>query len=100
LAGSEQPDLLAAAFAARGRNWNGEIVTEIFRRQRPLLQQQSLERAAVNHAPALLAGAKPEMHYRVAHADHVRVVLHHNHGVAVAAQLAKVVDEAPVVALR
>ena len=55
-------------------------------------------RARVDHAAALLAGAKTEVDDLVGHANHVGVVLDDQHGVALVAQLLEDRDEPLVVA--
>ena len=59
---------------------------------------QALERSRVDHLPALLAGAEPEVDDVVGDADHVGVVLDHEHRVALVAQLPQDRDQPPVVA--
>jgi hypothetical protein len=52
----------------------------------------------VHHAPALLAGAEPHVHEVIGHGNHVGVVLDHEHGVALVAQLPQDGDQPLVVA--
>ena len=60
--------------------------------------EQPLEIALVHHAAALAPGAGAEIHDVVGRAHHLRVVLHHHHGVAAVAQLLQRGDQARVVA--
>ena len=90
--------LLRVRLAPRGRNRDREVVAHVLRGQRPRLAQQPLETARVDDAPALLAGAEPEIDHLVGDANHVGVVFDDEHGVALVAELPKDVDQAEVVA--
>ena len=55
--------------------------------------------ALSHHAPAVHARARPHVNHMVGHADHVFVVLDHQHAVADVAQVLQRADQAVVVAL-
>ncbi len=59
---------------------------------------QPLQRAGVDHAATLLAGADAHVDHRVGHLDHVGVVLDDEDGVALVAQLPQDCDQPFVVA--
>ncbi len=92
------PDALPGPAEPDRRHRNRQLAPQVLGGQRPRLVHEALEAAAVDHAPALLAGAQPEVDDMVGDADHVGVVLDDDHRVALIAQLPEDVDEAPVVA--
>jgi len=67
--------------------------------QRRRIRQHLRRRALRHHLAAVDAGAGPHVHHVVGRADHVLVVLHHQHTVAEVAQVLQGADQAVVVAL-
>ena len=98
LGSAGQRDPLAVAAPPGRRDRNGEFTAQILRGERPRLEHQRVERARKHHAPALLAGADAHVDDVVGHLDHVGVMLDHQHGVALVAQLPQDVDQPQVVA--
>ena len=95
---AEQPDLLPGAAPPRRRHRNRQLLAQVLRRQRSRLVHQPVERAGEDDAPALLAGAEPEIDDVIGDLDHVGVVLDDEHGVALIAQLPQDRDQPQVVA--
>jgi hypothetical protein len=87
LTGAQDAQLLHTGPAARGRHRNREFVAQVTRRQGPRILQQSFARTGIDHPAALFAGAESHVHDRVRNANHVGIVLHHDHRVALIAQL-------------
>ena len=98
LARAEEADLLARAPPPRPRHRNRQLLAQILRGERARLLHQSFERARKHHAPALLAGAQPQIDDVIGDPDHVGVVLDHDHRVALVAELPQDVDQPLVVA--
>src|SRR5262245_31237142 len=91
-------DLLSGAAPPRLRHRNRQLLTQILRRQRTRFLYQPVERSRIHDAPALLAGAKPEVDDVIRDADHIGVVLDDEDGVSLIAQLTEDRDEPQVVA--
>ena len=83
---------------ARSRHGDRQFVAQVARGQRARIRQQSGNRTGIDHAAALLAGPEPHVHHLVRHANHVRVVLDDDDGVALIAQLQQDRDQPLVVA--
>jgi hypothetical protein len=78
---------------------DAQHVREVAAGQRIGVVGHLLRRALGHHAAAVHTGARAHVHHVVGGADHVLVVLHHQHAVAQVAQVLQGADEAFVVAL-
>jgi hypothetical protein len=87
----------ASVRQSRGRNRFG--ARQVLAGQRARCGLHLLERALRHHAPAVDARAQAHVDHMVGRADHVLVVLDHEHAVADVAQMAQRADQAVVVAL-
>ena len=95
---AEQTDLLPRSPPPGWRNGNGQFLPQVLRRQRSRFVHQTVERARVHDAPALLARPESQIDDVVRDFDHVGIVLDDNDGVALIPQLAKNRNEPLVVA--
>ena len=95
--GAEQSDFLPHAPSTRGWHRNRQFIAQILRRERLRLPQQTRQVAGVHHSTALLARAQSDVDDVVGHADHVLVVLDHDDGVSLVAQLPEDVDQSLIV---
>jgi hypothetical protein len=85
--------------APLARHLDAQRVRQVAPGQRFGVGRHLVGRALRDDAPAVHAGAQPHVHHVVGGADHVLVVLDHQHRVAEVAQVVQRADQALVVAL-